>query len=96
MYPIAIAQVSSERQEATIPKPFLRANHWVFPKAAETLLVLVEYRVRPVGKDEFMNQVWEGVIVEESNLTEAISKLRKALEDDPQIPKFIETVPRRG
>jgi DNA-binding winged helix-turn-helix (wHTH) protein len=49
------------------------------PKVFDTLRVLVERRGEQVTKDELMRQVWEGAIVEETNLTTNISHLRKAL-----------------
>src|SRR5688572_7618976 len=66
------------------------------PKAAETLVVLVEQSGRLVSKDELMGRLWPGTFVEEANLTNQISLLRKALGDNAADPAYIETVPRRG
>ena len=49
------------------------------PKAVDTLLALVEARGRLVEKDELMNRLWPGTFVEEANLTNQISLLRKAV-----------------
>jgi TolB-like protein len=40
--------------------------------------------------------LWPNTFVEEGNLTQTISTLRKALEIDPSSERFIETVPRKG
>src|SRR5271166_3534531 len=66
------------------------------PKAFDALLVLVESRGRLLGKDELLGKVWPGVFVEESNLAQHISILRKALRDGEDGFQYIETVPRHG
>ncbi|MFL6254554.1 MAG: winged helix-turn-helix domain-containing protein [Pyrinomonadaceae bacterium] len=66
------------------------------PKAFETLLALVDNRGRVVGKDELMRALWPDSFVEEANLTQQVSLVRKALGDDPKEPRFIVTVPGRG
>jgi TolB-like protein/Flp pilus assembly protein TadD len=65
-------------------------------KAFDVLLLLVRNAGRTVTKEEFMSEVWAGTIVEEANLTDNISTLRQALEDDSRQPKYIQTVPKRG
>jgi len=49
------------------------------PKVFETLVALVEHRGRLVEKDRLMKLVWPDAFVEEGNLTNNISALRKAL-----------------
>ncbi len=66
------------------------------PKVFDTLQVLVENAGRLLEKDELMERIWQGRVVEESNLTFNIKMLRRALGDDAARPRFIETVPRRG
>jgi Tol biopolymer transport system component/DNA-binding winged helix-turn-helix (wHTH) protein len=66
------------------------------PKAFEVLLFLVENAGHALTKEEFLKRVWAGSYVEEKNLADNISLLRKVLGDDPKSPSFIETVPRRG
>src|SRR5215203_1970823 len=68
----------------------------VSPKVLDLLLVLVENQGRIVEKDKLMETVWAGSFVEDSNLTFTVSQLRKILGDDAQLPRFIETVPKRG
>jgi DNA-binding winged helix-turn-helix (wHTH) protein/TolB-like protein/Flp pilus assembly protein TadD len=66
------------------------------PKTFEMLLALVQNHGRVVGKDELMRELWPDSFVEEANLTQQVSLLRKALGDDPKEPRFIVTVPGRG
>ena len=63
------------------------------PKALDTLLVLVQNSGRTLEKDELMKAVWHDTIVEENNLTQNISALRRVLGRDFH---FIQTLPRRG
>src|SRR6185436_17114995 len=79
-------------------KTLLRENEPVplTPKVFDTLQFLVEHAGRLVEKDELMQAIWHDRFVEESNLTFNIKMLRRALKDDAQQPRFIETMPRRG
>src|SRR6266849_7572085 len=65
-------------------------------KAFETLLVLIQHCEQMVSKDELMKQLWPDTFVEESNLTQHISMLRKALGESPQDHRYIVTMPGRG
>jgi DNA-binding winged helix-turn-helix (wHTH) protein/TolB-like protein/Flp pilus assembly protein TadD len=66
------------------------------PKAFDILLTLLENDGRIVPKDDLMKRVWPNTFVEEGNLTQNVSLLRKALGESANGPQFIETVPRRG
>lgn len=66
------------------------------PKVFDILLTLVEHHGQVVSKEELMKRVWPDTFVEEGNLTQNISLLRKALGESPGGVQFIETVPRRG
>jgi Tol biopolymer transport system component/DNA-binding winged helix-turn-helix (wHTH) protein len=66
------------------------------PKVFDTLLVLVENSGRVVSKDELMQSLWPDTFVEESNLTQNISQLRRALGDGASDAQYIETIPKRG
>src|SRR6185503_5743968 len=66
------------------------------PKAFDILLTLLENAGRIVNKEDLMKKVWPKTFVEEGNLTQNISLLRKALGESATGPQFIETVPRRG
>lgn len=66
------------------------------PKVFDILLTLVENHGQVVSKEDLMKRVWPGTYVEEGNLTQNISLLRKALGETPGGVQFIETAPRRG
>jgi DNA-binding winged helix-turn-helix (wHTH) protein/TolB-like protein/Flp pilus assembly protein TadD len=66
------------------------------PKVFGILLALVEKSGRIVEKDELMRLVWPDSFVEEGNLTQNISVLRKALGETSEGKPYIETVARRG
>lgn len=66
------------------------------PKAIETLLVLVENRDRVVSKNDLMKKLWPDSFVEESNLSQNIFVLRRALGDSTQERRYILTVPGKG
>jgi DNA-binding winged helix-turn-helix (wHTH) protein/tetratricopeptide (TPR) repeat protein len=65
-------------------------------KAFEILLVLVERSEQVVLKDELMKELWPNTFVEEANLTQHISMVRKALGETPQDHLYIVTSPGRG
>jgi len=66
------------------------------PKVFDILITLVENRGQIVEKDDLMKKVWPTTFVEEGNLTQNVSLLRKALGESAGGIQFIETVPRRG
>jgi eukaryotic-like serine/threonine-protein kinase len=68
----------------------------VEPKVLRLLLYLIENRSRLVRKQELLDTVWQDAMVTENALTRAIGLLRKSLNDDSRVPKFIETVPTAG
>ena len=68
----------------------------VSSRAYDVLVYLIENRTRVVSKDDLMKAVWPRVVVEENNLTQAISMLRRALGDMRDGSRFIITVPGRG
>jgi DNA-binding winged helix-turn-helix (wHTH) protein/Tfp pilus assembly protein PilF len=65
-------------------------------KALDTLVVLVERHPRLVTKDELFARVWPDTVVEDNNLAQYISLLRRVLADGVSETPIIETVPRRG
>jgi DNA-binding winged helix-turn-helix (wHTH) protein len=66
------------------------------PKVFDTLLVLLENSSHVLTKKELMQQVWPDSFVEENNLAQNISVLRKALGKDKEGEDYIQTVPKRG
>src|SRR5262245_34767939 len=66
------------------------------PKVFDLLLVLVERRGHVVSKEELLKAVWPDTFVEEGNLTQNISVLRKVLGAAGTAEEYIATVPRQG
>jgi DNA-binding winged helix-turn-helix (wHTH) protein/tetratricopeptide (TPR) repeat protein len=66
------------------------------PKAYHTLVLLVERQGQVVGKEELMQLLWPNHFVEESNLSQNIFLLRKALGEGSGKKKYIENVRGRG
>ena len=66
------------------------------PKAIQTLILLVENRGKLLERETLMDALWPHVIVEDANLTVAVSQLRKALNQNGDNAEFIETIPRVG
>ncbi len=66
------------------------------PKAFDTLIVLVENSKHIMTKAELMELIWPDTYVEEANLAQHVSMLRKVLGEKPGGGQFIETVPKRG
>ena len=65
-------------------------------RAFEVLAHLLAHRDRMVSKRELMDAVWPKMVVEENNLTQAISVLRRVLGDSRESPRFIATIAGRG
>ena len=65
-------------------------------RAYDVLLHLIENRDRVVTKDEMLKAVWPRTFVEENNLNQAVSTLRRALGDSREAPRLILTVAGRG
>lgn len=66
------------------------------PKAYDLLVTLIARANRLVTKEELLKEVWPGTFVEEANLSYTVSLLRKALGDEGEPHRYIETVPKRG
>lgn len=66
------------------------------PMTMDLLRLLAEHAGQVVGKDQILDEVWEGRFVSESALTRAIAELRRLLDDHRRPPRYIETVPKRG
>jgi TolB-like protein/DNA-binding winged helix-turn-helix (wHTH) protein/cytochrome c-type biogenesis protein CcmH/NrfG len=66
------------------------------PKAFDVLLFLLQNPNRLVTKEELLQAVWGDTFVEEGNLTQYISHLRKALDDNSEDSRLIVTIARKG
>ena len=64
----------------------------------EILILLLEHRGEIVNRDEIVARVWgKDVFLDTDNsIRGAIRKVRRALKDDPETPRFIQTVTGRG
>src|ERR1700690_446686 len=66
------------------------------PRAFDVLLFLVQNPNRLVTKEELLQAVWGDTFVEEGNLTQYISHLRKALGGNAEDTRLIVTIARKG
>jgi TolB-like protein/thioredoxin-like negative regulator of GroEL len=62
----------------------------------QTLVFLAEHQGRAVTREQFLDSVWRGLVVNEEALSRAISLLRSALEDNARNPRYIQTIPGVG
>ena len=65
-------------------------------KYFDVLLLLVSRSGQLVEKQRIFEEVWEGVFVTDSALTQCIKDIRKQLGDDASSPRYIRTVPKHG
>jgi TolB-like protein/Tfp pilus assembly protein PilF len=64
----------------------------------QVLVALLEHPGEVVTRDELRRRIWEDstTVDFDAGLNTAISRLRAALNDNPESVRFIETVPKRG
>lgn len=62
----------------------------------QVLVFLADRQDEVLSREEIHESVWEGTIVSDEVLTNAIRELRKSLGDDAKEPQFIQTVPKKG
>jgi Tol biopolymer transport system component/DNA-binding winged helix-turn-helix (wHTH) protein len=84
---VDLGRMGVRRGEAPIP---------LEPKAFDVLVHLIEHRDRLVTKEELLDAVWAGTFVTPNVLTRAVAQIRKALGDESQDARYIETVAKRG
>lgn len=92
LYEFGEFRLDAARRLVTRLEQPLRLNS----KAFETLLVLVRNHRRVVSKDELMQILWPDTFVEEVNLAQNISAIRKALGETPGENRYIATLPGKG
>ncbi len=68
----------------------------VEPMVMELLMLLMTHANQVVNKNHIMEKIWPNKYVNDEALTKLVSKLRKALGDDPKLPTFIKTTPKKG
>jgi DNA-binding winged helix-turn-helix (wHTH) protein len=66
------------------------------PKAMEVLLSLASRPTRLVTREALIDRVWGAGQGSPEALGRAVSEIRHALDDHPDNPRFIQTLPRRG
>jgi len=66
------------------------------PKVMEVLAYLMHRAGQVVTRQDLEDNVWAGTIVSYEALTVTINKIRRALQDSPHKPEFIETLPKKG
>ena len=66
------------------------------PKALAVLHYLARRPGRLVSKSELIDAHWPDVFVADSVIRLCLREIRRAVEDDAKVPRFIETVHRRG
>jgi DNA-binding winged helix-turn-helix (wHTH) protein/TolB-like protein/Tfp pilus assembly protein PilF len=88
-----------DRFRINVPERLLLRDREIVPltpKVFDILLTLIESSGHVISKTDLMKRVWPDSFVEEGNLTQNISLLRKALGEGQNGHKFIETIARRG
>lgn len=65
-------------------------------KTFQVLVYLLEQRHRLVSKNELFEVVWKDTAVTDDVLVQCIKEIRRTLNDNPQTPRFIKTVPKSG
>ena len=66
------------------------------PRVLDTLLYLVRHHGRVLEKNELMSEIWPDAVVEENNLNQNISTLRRMFGESRGENRYIVTVPGRG
>jgi len=68
----------------------------IAPKPFDLLLYLIQNDQRTIPKVELIREVWQAEAVSDSSIPTCITAVRRALGDDPDNPRFIQTVRGRG
>jgi DNA-binding winged helix-turn-helix (wHTH) protein/TolB-like protein/Tfp pilus assembly protein PilF len=85
-----------DRREHTLRRRADGSPVVLTPKLHDALVLFVDHAGELVDKDRLIAALWPDLVVEENNLSQVISGLRRALGDDSQVSRYIQTVPRRG
>lgn len=65
-------------------------------KSLGVLLTLVAHAGRPVSREALLEWVWPDTLPTDDVVTQAITQLRRALGDDREHPRYIETLSKQG
>lgn len=71
-------------------------THQLEPRLIRVLLVLCCHAGEVVSRDALLSAVSDLPYAGDESLTQAISKLRSVLGDNPKAPDYIKTIPRKG
>src|SRR5262245_37955197 len=66
------------------------------PKTMAVLVALAARAGEVVGSDELIRDIWHDRPMGDNPVYKAIAKLRRALDDEADEPRYIETIPRKG
>src|SRR5271154_2356708 len=66
------------------------------PLQMDLLVFLCSRAGQVVTKDEILETVWRGRFISDDTVKSTFYQLRKALNDSPRKPRYIETIPKRG
>jgi transcriptional activator of cad operon len=66
------------------------------PKVMDLLRLLAAHPGEVVSREDLLASLWPGLTVGEDTLARTVFKLRRALDDDPRAPTYVETIPKRG
>ena len=66
------------------------------PKVMALLVRLAEAPGEVCSRETLFSVLWPDVVVGEDTLARLVSKLRRALGDNPKSPQYIQTIPKRG
>ena len=84
--------VHAERNELTRGGVAVRLE----PRSMDLLVALAARAGAVASREELFAAVWPGMVVGDEALSQGITKLRRALGDDPRAPRYIETISKRG
>src|SRR5690606_6460609 len=68
----------------------------VEPKVMQVLMLMAARPGTVIARSTFLDTVWAGTVADDYLLNRAISELRRILDDDPQAPRYIETIRKGG
>ncbi|MFC6646498.1 DPP IV N-terminal domain-containing protein [Granulicella cerasi] len=71
-------------------------EHHIEPKVMKVLVTLAQRQGKVFTKEELVATVWPNTFVSDDALTRCISILRRVVEDAPQDPHYIQTIPKVG
>ncbi|HEX6928481.1 MAG TPA: tetratricopeptide repeat protein [Gammaproteobacteria bacterium] len=66
------------------------------PKVMDLLLLLTSRPGEAFSREAILAALWPGMVVGDDALPRCVSKLRRALDDEAQESRYIQTIPKRG